>query len=220
MFPRFYPILDAGLLAKRGISIADCAQAFRDAGVMLLQYRDKQAMPQEILQNAAIIKDIFAGTGATLILDDRADIAAHAGWSGVHVGQQDMSPDAARVVMGAEAVIGLSTHNGTQVLEGDAAFERIGGPGYLAIGPVFATGSKENPDPVVGLAGVRRARAILDQPQALTKLPLVAIGGITRQNALDVLAAGADAIAVISDALGRDAAETQARCVEWLELLG
>ena len=211
--PRFYPILDAGLLAKRGISIADCAQAFRDAGVMMLQYRDKQAMPHEILQNAEIIKDIFEGSDCTLILDDRADIAALAGWSGVHVGQQDMSPDAARVVMGVDAVIGLSTHNGTQVLEGDAAFERTGGPGYLAIGPVFATGSTENPDPVVGVEGVLRARS-------LTQLPLVAIGGITRASALDVLAAGADAVAVISDAIGKDAAETRLRCEEWRALLG
>jgi thiamine-phosphate pyrophosphorylase len=213
MFPRFYPILDAGLLAKRGITIADCAQAFRDAGVMLLQYRDKQAMPQEILANAAIIQKIFAGTGCTLILDDRADLAALAGWQGVHVGQHDLSPVGARAAMGSDAVIGLSTHNGTQVLEGDAALERIGGAGYLAIGPVFATGSKENPDPVVGLEGVRRARG-------LTKLPLVAIGGITRESAADVLAAGADAIAVISDALGKDAAATRARCAEWIELLG
>jgi len=177
-------------------------------------------MPQEVLQNAAIIKKIFEGTGCTLILDDRADIAALAGWNGVHVGQQDMSVDAARVVMGAEAVIGLSTHNGTQVLEGDAVFEWTGGPGYLAIGPVFATGSKENPEPVVGLEGVRRARTLMQRPQALTALPLVAIGGITRENALDVLAAGADAIAVISDAIGNDAAETRARCAEWLALLG
>src|SRR5580698_6497814 len=99
MLPRFYPVLDAGLLARRGISIADCAQAFRDAGVMLLQYRDKQAMPQEILQNAAAIQKIFKGTGCTLILDDRADIAALAGWSGVHVGQYDLSPAGARAVM-------------------------------------------------------------------------------------------------------------------------
>lgn len=212
MLPRFYPILDAGLLAKRGISIAECAQAFRDAGVLLLQYRDKQAMPQEILQNAAIIQKIFEGTGCTLILDDRADIAALAGWDGVHVGQHDLSPAGARAVMGPDAVIGLSTHNGTQVLEGDAAMERVGGRGYLAIGPVFATGSKENPDPVVGLEGVRRARG-------LTKLPLVAIGGITRESVASVLAAGADTIAVISDAVGRDATETAARCAEWIKLL-
>jgi thiamine-phosphate pyrophosphorylase len=212
MLPRFYPILDAGLLAKRGISIAECAQAFRDAGVLLLQYRDKQAMPQEILQNASIIQKILEGTGCTLILDDRADIAALAGWDGVHVGQHDLSPAGARAVMGPDAVIGLSTHNGTQVLEGDAAMERVGGRGYLAIGPVFATGSKENPDPVVGLEGVRRARG-------LTKLPLVAIGGITRESAASVLAAGADTIAVISDAVGRDATETAARCAEWIKLL-
>jgi thiamine-phosphate pyrophosphorylase len=213
-FQKFYPILDAGLLAKRGISIDDCAQAFRDAGVMLLQYRDKQAMPQEILANAAIIQKIFTGTGCTLILDDRADLAMLAGWQGVHVGQHDLSPAGARAAMGEDAVIGLSTHNGTQVLEADAALlDTIGGPcpGYIAIGPVFATASKENPDPVVGLEGVRRARS-------LTKLPLVAIGGITRENAASVLAAGADTIAVISDAIGKDAAETAARCAEWIKL--
>jgi len=219
MLARFYPILDAELLAQRGITVGDCAQAMCDAGVMLLQYRDKQAMPQEILRNAEIIRTIFDGTGCMLILDDRADLAALAGWDGVHVGQQDLSPDAARAVMGADALIGLSTHNGTQVLEGDAAMERIGGAGYLAIGPVFATGSKENPDPVVGLEGVRRARAILDQSQAPARLPLVAIGGITLENAADVVAAGADAIAVISGAIGRDATETAARCKEWMAAL-
>ncbi len=219
MLARFYPILDADLLAQRKISIADCAKAMCDAGVMLLQYRDKQAMPQEILRNAEIIKTIFEGTGCVLILDDRADVAAIAGWDGVHVGQQDLSPDAARLVMGPDAIIGLSTHNGTQVLEGDAAMERIGGSGYLAIGPVFATGSKENPDPVVGLEGVRRARTILNQSQTPMRLPLVAIGGITLESAADVVAAGADAIAVISGAIGRDATETAARCREWMTAL-
>ncbi|HEY0307023.1 MAG TPA: thiamine phosphate synthase [Acidobacteriaceae bacterium] len=219
MLARFYPILDADLLARRKISIADCAKAMCDAGVMLLQYRDKQAMPQEILRNAEIIKTIFEGTGCVLILDDRADVAAIAGWDGVHVGQQDLSPDAARLVMGPDAIIGLSTHNGTQVLEGDAAMERIGGSGYLAIGPVFATGSKENPDPVVGLEGVRRARTILNQSQTPMRLPLVAIGGITLESAADVVAAGADAIAVISGAIGRDATETAARCREWMTAL-
>jgi len=129
------------------------------------------------------------------------------------VGQHDLSPAGARAVMGPDAVIGLSTHNGTQVLEGDAAMERIGGAGYLAIGPVFATASKENPDPVVGLEGVRRARS-------LTSKPLVAIGGITRENARSVIEAGVNAIAVISDAIGHDAAETAARCAEWIALLG
>jgi len=210
---RFYPILDAGLLAKRRISMADCAKAMCDAGVTLLQYRDKRALPQEILQNAETIKKIFAGTGAVLILDDRADVAALAEWDGVHVGQHDLSPEGARKVMGSGALVGLSTHNGTQVLEGDAAMERIGGPGYLAIGPVYATGSKENPDPVVGLEGVRRARQ-------LTALPLVAIGGITLENAAAVIAAGADAVAVISAATGKDAAETKELCSQWIELLG
>jgi len=210
--PRLYAILDAELLARRGVSIADCAQAMRDAGVRLLQYRDKQALPQEILHNAEIIKNIFEGTDCVLILDDRADVAAIAGWHGVHVGQHDLSPDGARAVMGPEAVIGLSTHNGTQVLEGDAAMERIGGPSYLAIGPVFATGSKLNPDPVVGLEGVRRARS-------LTQLPLVAIGGITKENVASVLVAGADAVAVISALVPEGGGSICEACTEFMALL-
>jgi len=205
--PKFYPILDAGLLAARGISVAECAQAMRDAGISCLQYRDKQAAPQEILRNAAIIELIFADTACMLILDDRADLAALAGWDGVHVGQHDLSPAGARRVMGLDGVIGLSTHNEAQVRDGEES-----GADYLAIGPVFATASKENPDPVVALEGVCVARA-------LTNKPLVAIGGITRENALSVLAAGADSVAVISDAIGKDAAETRIRCEEWLALL-
>jgi thiamine-phosphate pyrophosphorylase len=151
--------------------------------VRLLQYRDKVGTPNQVLRAAKEIAAEFAGVEATLILNDRADLALLAGW-GVHVGHKDMRPEDVRKVVGA-AVIGVSTHNDAQVMEGQA-----GVADYVAIGPVFATASKADTEPVVGLEGVRRARA-------LTSKPLVAIGGITLENARSVIDAGADSVAVI-----------------------
>ena len=187
--PAFYPIVDVDLLVRRGIALQEYAQALRDAGVMLLQYRDKQGSPQQVIRNAAIIKEVFHGSECILILDDRADLAALAGWDGVHVGQQDVSPGGARKVMGAGKIIGFSTHSEEQVQAADASCAD-----YIAVGPVFTTSSKDNPDPVIGLEGVRRLRA-------LTRKPLVAIGGITRANCQAVIQAGADSVAVISELL-------------------
>jgi thiamine-phosphate pyrophosphorylase len=124
-----------------------------------------------------------------LIMNDRADLCLAAEFDGVHVGQDDLSPEAVRRVIGPERWLGISTHNADQVREADAT-----SADYVAIGPVFSTSSKVKPDPVVGLDGVRRARE-------LTRKPLVAIGGITRANAAAVIAAGADSVAVISDLL-------------------
>ena len=124
-----------------------------------------------------------------LIMNDRADLCLAAGFDGLHVGQEDLSPESARRVIGPKLWLGVSTHNPEQLREADQTTAD-----YLAIGPVFATSSKERPDPVVGLEGVRRARE-------LTRKPLVAIGGITRGNARSVLDAGADSVAVISDLL-------------------
>ena len=122
-------------------------------------------------------------------MNDRADLCLAAGFVGVHVGQEDLSPEGARRVIGAARWLGVSTHNPEQLRQADQT-----SADYLAIGPVFETASKDRPDPVVGLEGVRRARE-------LTRKPLVAIGGITRANANSVLEAGADAVAVISDLL-------------------
>jgi thiamine-phosphate pyrophosphorylase len=122
-------------------------------------------------------------------MNDRADLCLAAGFAGVHVGQEDLSPQGVRQVIGPERWLGISTHTAEQVRVADGTDAT-----YLAIGPVFATGSKAAADPVVGLAGVRAARA-------LTSKPLVAIGGITRANFREVLAAGADSAAVISDLL-------------------
>jgi len=124
-----------------------------------------------------------------LIMNDRADLCVAADFDGVHVGQEDLSPEAVRAIIGSGRCLGVSTHNPDQLREAE-----LTSADYLAIGPVFATSSKERPDPVVGLEGVRRARA-------LTRKPLVAIGGITRSNAASVIEAGADSVAVISDLL-------------------
>lgn len=184
--PRLYAIADAQVLAARGAALADFAVALRAAGAMLVQYRDKTGSPRQILHAAALMREVFAGSGAKLILNDRADLAALASCDGVHVGQEDLSPEDARAVIGPSRIIGASTHNDAQVRAADASCAD-----YLAIGPAFATGSKANPDPVVGLEGIRRARA-------LTRKPLVAIGGISRENARRVMEAGADSVAVIS----------------------
>jgi len=129
------------------------------------------------------------GSSVRLIMNDRADLCLAADFDGVHVGQEDLSPESVRRIIGPERWLGVSTHNPEQLREAD-----ITPADYLAIGPVFATSSKEKPDPVAGLEGVRRARL-------LTRKPLVAIGGITRANAASVIEAGADSVAVISDLL-------------------
>jgi thiamine-phosphate pyrophosphorylase len=183
--PRFYPILDAGLLLRAGLSIEGFARELRAAGIRFLQYRDKDAKDELLLQRAAILRGIFIDS--CLILNDRVPLVLSAGYDGVHVGQEDLSPAEARARVGPQVMVGISTHGESQLLlAADSPVD------YVAIGPVFATSSKQVPDPVVGLEGVRRARALTDKP-------LVAIGGITRGNCAAVMEAGADSVAVISD---------------------
>lgn len=203
--PKLYPIVDKATLSARGIDAEELARALRDAGVTLLQYRDKTSAPQEILQAAARIVAVFSGVDATLILNDRADLALLAGW-GVHVGHLDLSPRDARLAIGAKRVIGVSTHNDAQIIAADASDAN-----YIAVGPVFATSTKANAEAVIGLEGVQRARA-------LTKKPLVAIGGITRQNARSVIDAGADSVAVISGLLV-DGEHPRKAAEDFLEIL-
>jgi thiamine-phosphate pyrophosphorylase len=186
-----YAIADVGTLAAAGISLRHYAEELRDAGVTLVQYRDKHADDEVALYRAEEIGEVFEGAGATLIVNDRIDVMLLAGWDGVHVGQEDMAADDARVVAGDGRVIGVSTHTMEQVWEAEQ-----GVADYVAIGPVFATKTKADAAAVVGLDGVRRARA-------LTTKPLVAIGGITRGNAAAVRDAGADAVAVISGLMVR-----------------
>jgi thiamine-phosphate pyrophosphorylase len=188
--PRLYAILDAGMLARRKMEIGVAAEQLRDAGVTLLQYRDKTGTQEQILRNAKMIQDIFSGVECTLVLNDDPALAVLLGWHAVHVGQSDAAVREARKVLLPDGLVGCSTHNDEQVVAADAAEAD-----YVAIGPVFATGTKANAEPVVGLEGVRRARA-------LTRRPLVAIGGITPANANSVIEAGADSVAVIGALLG------------------
>jgi thiamine-phosphate pyrophosphorylase len=185
--PRFYPILDAGLLLKAGLSIESFARELREAGVRFLQYRDKDASDELLLERAAVLRRIFPASDSCLILNDRVPLVLSAGYDGVHVGQEDLSPAEARALLGPGVMIGVSTHSESQLV--GAAESPVD---YIAIGPVFATSSKQVPDPVVGLEGGRAARAITDKP-------LVAIGGITRAHCAAVIEAGADSVAVISD---------------------
>lgn len=145
---------------------------------------------EEEIWNAPGLADFArSGNSVRLIMNDRADLCLAAEFDGVHVGQDDLSPESVRKIIGPDRWLGVSTHNPAQLGEAD-----LTSADYLAIGPVFATSSKEKPDPVVGLEGVRLARS-------LTRKPLVAIGGITRSNAASVIEAGADSVAVISDLL-------------------
>ncbi len=200
--PRLYPILDAACFADvAGMSAT--AEELVAAGVTLLQYRNKSGNARRVLDEARELRSRL-GAGVKLIMNDRADLCLAADFDGLHLGQDDLSPESARLIIGPARWLGVSTHNPEQLAEADQT-----SADYLAIGPVFATASKANPDPVVGLEGVRRARE-------LTRKPLVAIGGITRSNARSVIDAGADAVAVISDLLldPRKSAE------EFLRVLG
>jgi len=205
LLPRFYPILDTGLLRRRGLSPVEAAVQILDAGARILQFRHKEFFTGDVLDQAVHIAELCRAAGAALVINDRADIAAMLD-GGVHLGQEDLAPSAARRFL-KTGTIGFSTHNADQLLA--AAAEPAD---YLAIGPVYMTGSKENPDPVLGLDELRRLRALAGRP-------LVAIGGITRVTALAVLAAGVDSVAVISDLYPEDL-RVHSRAVEWVSLLG
>jgi len=183
--PRLYAILDVSRFPSPGAMLA-AAEQLQAAGVTLLQYRNKSGHTRQILEQARALKR-RVGHSMRLIMNDRADLCLAAAFDGLHVGQQDLSPEGARRVIGPKLWLGVSTHSPEQLREAAAT-----SADYLAIGPVFPTESKQNPDPPVGLDGARRARE-------LTEKPLVAIGGITRDNARSVMEAGADSVAVISD---------------------
>lgn len=183
--PRLYAILDTSCFHDSQTLFAT-AEELLAGGVTLVQYRNKSGNARQILEQSRELKRRI-GESVTLIMDDRADLCLAAGFDGLHVGQEDLSPAGARKVIGEKLWLGVSTHNSEQVKEADNTSAN-----YVAIGPVFSTASKANPDPVVGLEGVKKARA-------LTPKPLVAIGGINRANCRSVIEAGADSVAVISD---------------------
>jgi thiamine-phosphate pyrophosphorylase len=206
--PLLYPILDAGLLVQAGTPIENFACKLREAGIRFLQYRDKEGSDVEVLARAALLRTIFPASDSCLILNDRVALAATVGFDGVHVGQGDIEPAQAREILGPAALIGFSTHNERQLRSAGESEAN-----YVAIGPVFPTSSKQNPDPVIGLETIRVARG-------LTSKPLVAIGGITRANCLAVRQAGADSVAVISDLLPLQGQSTQSIVEEFLFRLG
>jgi thiamine-phosphate pyrophosphorylase len=175
------------LLLRAGVSFEGFACELRTAGIRFLQYRDKDASDEVVLQRAALLRRVFPASDSCLILNDRVSLVRPAGFDGVHVGQEDPSPAEVCAVLGPEVLIGVSTHS-----EGQLRIAADGPADYVAIGPVYTTASKLVPDPVVGLEGVRAARA-------MTTRPLVAIGGINRSNCAAVMEAGADSVAVISD---------------------
>jgi thiamine-phosphate pyrophosphorylase len=185
LLPRLYAILDASLFSDVEAMLA-AAEQLAAGGVTLLQYRNKSGNARQMLEHAHSLKRLVS-SHVKLIMNDRADLCLAAGFDGLHIGQDDISPEAARRIIGANRWLGISTHNPEQIAEAN-----LTDADYIAIGPVFSTVSKANPDPVVGLEGVRLARE-------LTRKPLVAIGGITRANARSVIDAGADSVAVISD---------------------
>ncbi len=202
--PRLYPITDARL---NGLTHAEQVERLSAGGASLLQLREKHASPREFYSEAEKALRVARNHGVRLIINDRADVALALGADGVHLGQDDLPPAAARSLLGEQAVIGFSTHNLEQALE--ATRLPID---YLALGPIFPTASKDNPDAVVGLEGLRRVR------EALPRTPLVAIGGITLENAAEVIAAGADSVAVIS-ALLSEPLQIEARTRDWLARL-
>lgn len=187
--PRLYAILETGCFPKAE-DLFSASDELVGAGVTLLQYRNKSGHAREMLQQAQELRQRL-GNSVKLIMNDRADLALAAGFDGVHIGQDDVSPEAARKVIGQGYWLGISTHNPEQIEEADQT-----SADYIAVGPVFTTASKSKPDPVIGLEGVRRAKE-------LTQKPLVAIGGITRENCRAVIEAGADSVAVISDLVQR-----------------
>ena len=204
--PRFYPIIDTAVLARTAFWPLDVAEEVAAAGAGILQYRHKDHWTQANFNDAKTIAGICRQAGMLFIVNDRADYA-HLLGAGLHIGQDDLPPVAARRVV-LQSVIGFSTHNATQLRR---ACEEPAD--YLSLGPIFATQSKARPDPIVGVDGLRALRI-------LTVKPLVAIGGITLQNAEGVLNAGADSVAVISDILPSDSSRSQLReqLAEWLRI--
>jgi len=209
--PRLYPILDTESLEPRGLTITVAAAAFLDGGAGILQIRHKGHWGREIFEAARDVARLCREAGAQLVINDRVDFAMLLG-AGLHVGQDDLPVRECRKLLGNEAMIGFSSHNSSQLAA--AGGEPVD---YVAFGPVFPTASKRDPDRVVGVEEVLRLRGLVEKP-------LVAIGGITLENALEVLRAGADSIAVIAGLLPQPATAATAgslrkRMVEWQNLV-
>jgi thiamine-phosphate pyrophosphorylase len=202
VLPRLYVILDAALITS---SERDCALRLAEAGVRLLQYRNKSAPARRYLESSRELAASLTPRGVSFFVNDRPDVAFLASATGVHVGQCDLDAEQARRVIGPHKLVGVSTHNLEQ-------FERAAASSadYIALGPVFTTSTKANPDPVVGLQLLRRVRRLTDKP-------IVAIGGITLERAASAIEAGADSVAVISGILA--ASDPAQRAREYIHTL-
>ena len=203
-FPRVYPILDAETLAQHGMALDTAAAALLEGGAGILQVRQKGHWTRQVFESARQVACLCREAGAVLVVNDRADFAVLLE-GGLHIGQEDLAPRDARKLIGPDALLGFSSHNLEQLSA--AGGEPVD---YVALGPVYPTSSKHNPDPVVGVDEVRRLRPLIEKP-------LVAIGGITRANAAGVLNAGADSVAVISDLVPQSptARSLRERMEEW-----
>ena len=203
-FPRVYPILDTETLAQHGIALDTAAAALLEGGAGILQVRQKGHWTRQVFESARQVACLCREAGAVLVVNDRADFAMLLE-GGLHIGQEDLAPRDARKLIGPDALLGFSSHNLEQLSA--AGGEPVD---YVALGPVYPTSSKHNPDPVVGVDELRRLRPLIEKP-------LVAIGGITRANAAGVLNAGADSVAVISDLVPQSptARSLRERMEEW-----
>ena len=182
--PKLYPITDVQI---SGLSHAEQVVRLSEGGATLIQLREKNLAPDEFQRQAADALLEARKREVRIIINDRVDLALALKADGVHLGQDDLPPEAARAILGDQKIIGFSTHS-----LGQARYAAKLPVDYLAMGPVFATSSKAHPDPLVGLAILEQVRKVIGD------IPLVAIGGITKENAHEVLAAGADAVAIIS----------------------
>jgi thiamine-phosphate pyrophosphorylase len=205
VLPRFYAILDTDVCLQRGIDPVKAAEQILEGGARILQFRHKGFLSREAFAWLEQIAELARTAGVPLVVNDRADLAQLFG-AGLHLGQDDLLPSIARRVVGLDAMVGYSTHNEAQLR---AACNEPAD--YLALGPIFGTVTKENPDPTVGLDELRRLRPRSNRP-------LVAIGGITRANARQVLDAGGDTVAESGDLFPEDG-NIATRTKEWLRLL-
>lgn len=205
--PHVYPIVDTAGLVARGITPLDAARALIDGGARILQFRHKEAYTRAIFLEAERIATLCAARRVHFVMNDRADLARLLNAT-LHLGQEDLPPRLARRVVGDGLAIGFSTHNLKQLRE--AAAEPVD---YLAIGPIFGTVSKQNPDPMVGLEALREL-------VAASPVPLVAIGGITIQNAQRLYDVGVRSVSLIADlyALGNSADALRRRIAQWYDL--
>jgi thiamine-phosphate pyrophosphorylase len=201
VFPSLYAIIDAALLTTSELALAE---RLAKSGVELIQYRDKTSPSGKVFDLSLRLSQVLRSAGCRFIVNDRPDIAVLTGAGGVHVGQEDLSVEDARAICGRERWVGVSTHTLDQVASAD-----LTSADYVAFGPIFPTRTKQNPDPVVGLELLRRARS-------LTRKPLVAIGGVTAECAAEVYQAGADSVAVAQDLICASNPGERAR--EYLDL--